>query len=381
VLLIACANVANLLLARAASRRKEIAVRLALGAGRGRLVRQLVTESFVLALFGSGAGLLAADWGSSALLAAVASPSLKLAPAISLRVLFFTTAVSLLTLVLFGLAPALRATALNPAADLKLSPRPEGFRRRLPLAGGLVALQFALSLALVVGAGLLARSLGHLHRVDPGFRRESVLLFWVYPTLAGIEGSDELGVYARVRERLERNPGVQAASYFRFGFFAGRWKRAATPDSAAATSTDIFCDAVGPAFFQTMGVPLRSGREGVFCARQLRGTESRSSTRQRRRASLAVPTRSVNRIVFAETEPGSDGGAVEIVGVVGDYADGAPHAGGRSALSSPGVDVHPVTRAPPTMLEPDEFRGARQRESPRAPAGERAVASVERDLP
>jgi predicted permease len=215
VLLIACANIANLLLARAESRRKEMGVRLSMGAGRSRLLRQLLTESLVLALAGGALGVIVAVWASRFLLLMVSRGSevVPIDVSVDRRVLAFTLVVSCLTAVIFGLAPALRATRLDIASMLHLNSRRliEG-SSRFGLSKGLVAFQVALSLLLLTGAGLFARSLERLYHVNLGFDPENVLVAEIDPQGGGIAREEAHDLYRRILNRMEGVPGVSSAS-------------------------------------------------------------------------------------------------------------------------------------------------------------------------
>src|SRR6266404_3810213 len=222
VLLIACANVANLLLARAALRSAEINVRLAVGAGRWRLIRQLLTESVLLAALGGAVGVLFAIWGKRALLA-LSDKNTGILPSevdlnLNWRVLVFTLAVSLLTGLLFGLAPAWRATRLDLATSLKQSRRTTGAVSRL--SKGLIVAQVALSLLLLVGAGLFIRTLFNLQRVDLGFNQENLLVFRLQPQQGGYKDERLLQFYQQLFARLDNLPGVRAATFGRVPLIA-----------------------------------------------------------------------------------------------------------------------------------------------------------------
>ena len=275
VLLIACANVANLLLARAASRQKEIAVRLAVGAGRRRLLRQLLTESVLLAGLGGVVGLVLAYWGTDLLVALMASgrQTITLSVTPDPRVLGFTAAVSVLTGILFGLSPALRSTRVDLTPALKESagtlPRvTQGKRRlRLDLGKTLVVTQVALSLLLLVGAGLFVRTLTNLESVNIGFDRRNLLLFGINPTEDGYKGERLADFYRELTRRLEGLPGVRSATMSLI-----------TPINAGASINGVsiqgytpkpgekddqletYFNSVGPRFFETMGIPLLLGR-------------------------------------------------------------------------------------------------------------------------
>src|SRR5215813_704984 len=214
ILLIACANVANLSLARATARQKEIAVRLALGASRFRLIRQLLTESLLLAASGGALGLALAWWGIRFLLALVASgrTPVYLNVTLDARVLAFTAAASVLACVLFGLAPAWRATAVDLTPALKDSFRSAEGGARLGLGKSLVVLQVALSLSLLITAGLFARSLGKLYTLDAGFKKENVLLVSTDPRMIGYQGKQVAAIYQSLLERFKTIPGVRSAS-------------------------------------------------------------------------------------------------------------------------------------------------------------------------
>jgi predicted permease len=215
VLLIACANVANLLLARAALRGPEINVRLAVGAGRWRLVRQLLTESLLLAMLGGVVGVIFALWTKSGLVA-LAGEGNGLIPSdvdlrLNWRVLLFTLGISLLTGVLFGLAPAWRSTSLDLAASLKQSGRTTGKVSRL--SKGLIVVQVAISLLLLVGAGLFIRTLRNLQQVDLGFKQDNLLLFRLQPQQAGYKDEGLVKFYRELFARLDHLPGVRAAAF------------------------------------------------------------------------------------------------------------------------------------------------------------------------
>ncbi len=207
VLLIACANVANLLLSRAAARQKEIGVRLALGASRWRLIRQLLTESVLLATVGGALGLIFALWIKDGLLAVSEWGPKALEPELDWRVLTFTLALSLLTGIIFGLAPAWRATKVDLTPALKDSGRSSSAASRSLLSRVLVVMQVALSLLLLVGAGLFVRTLLNLQRVDVGFNTQNLLLFGVSPSLIGYKDERLVQLYAQMAERLEALPG------------------------------------------------------------------------------------------------------------------------------------------------------------------------------
>ncbi|MEJ7810530.1 MAG: ABC transporter permease [Gemmatimonadaceae bacterium] len=265
VLLIACANVANLLLGRAASRRREVGIRLALGASRGRLVRQLLTESLILALLGAGAGILLSFWGTDLLLSAVEAPiAFDLTP--DARVLGVTLALAVFTGVLFGLVPALAASRPDVVPALK-DDATRGGARRTRLQGAFVVAQVALSLVLLVSAGLLVRSLRKANDVDIGFaaRRHVVTLSFDL-ALQGYTPERARDFYTRLLERADGMPGVRSASYATVIPLSGRvMGDGFVPlDGAGANDepreTTNYSE-VGPGFHTTLGIPLRAGRE------------------------------------------------------------------------------------------------------------------------
>jgi predicted permease len=255
VLLIACANVASLSLARASARQKEIAVRLAIGASRGRIVRQLVVESALLSVAGAACGLVLATMMGRVLLDSLStgptSVVLDLTP--NWHVLVFTAAVAMATAILFGLAPALQATASGPSSALKNEVTSTASRSRL--LPSLVTAQVALSLVLLVGAGLFVRTLQNLQSFDPGFTRDGVLLV----DLDG-EGSK---MSSELLDEVRRVPGVVAASMSTHTPLSGStWSEPAVPAGRPRPERDnaVFVGA-GAGFFATMRIPVLSGRE------------------------------------------------------------------------------------------------------------------------
>jgi len=270
VLLIACANVANLLLARAATRQKEIAIRLATGAGRMRLIRQLLTESVLLSALGGAVGLALAV-SISGLIVSFTPPnnnvfsSLTLDSRLDLRVLAFTLAISLLTGVLFGLAPALVASRPDLVPVLKDEATVFGKQvRHLNVRNLLVISQVAISVIVLVGAGLCVRSLRNLYAIDTGFDASKVLVMSVDVGLSGYDRERGLQFYSELLERVRRLPGVDAvslATQIALGDGFGAMMRAEgyTPKPGEDTSSDF--NQVGPDYFRVMKIPLLEGRE------------------------------------------------------------------------------------------------------------------------
>jgi predicted permease len=268
VLLIACVNVSNLLLARSTGRTREFAIRAALGAGQWRLLRQSLTESTLLALVGGGLGLLVAGWGMQVALAALPT-ALPRAEEVRLdgRVLVFTLAISLLTGVLSGLAPALKTSQRRLAETLKEGGRGAGGGRHRA-QGVLVAVEMALALVLLIGAGLMIRSLSALWRVDPGFRTDNVVTF-VLRFPPSMRTASPEAVRANLRElsdRLSSMPGVRAASFSNgavpllseddlYFWIDGQPKPASTSEMHMA-----LVSRVEPGYLTAMGIPLKRGR-------------------------------------------------------------------------------------------------------------------------
>jgi predicted permease len=262
VLLIACANFANLLLARGAARSREIALRFAIGAGRGRVVRQLLTESILLSTCGAILGLWLAGIGGRLLVTLLANGRrdgilLDLAP--DARVLLFTSAVALATGILFGLVPALRATASGPALALKGAGALSRPRSRFVPA--LVVSQVALSLVLLVGAGLFVRTLENLQRLDPGFRSEGVLLVNLDARRAGYKDARLAAFYQGLLDRFAHLPGVVSASLSsNTPLSGGIWSDAVTIDGQPTRESAHF-NSVAPHYFETLGTALVAGRD------------------------------------------------------------------------------------------------------------------------
>jgi len=268
VLLIACANVANLLLARAATRRQEMAVRLALGAGRGRLARQLLTESVLLALAGGAAGLLLATWGARLLLR-FAPDNLPRLGEVGLdgRALAFTALASLLTGVIFGLAPALQASRPGLNDAMRESGRTGAGASGQRLRNAFVIAEIALALALLAGAGLTLKSFWRLQAVDPGFNPDGVLTMrMLLPFTTHPRISERAAFFRQVLERLRALPGVEAAgAVSRIPMAPGNNSGTMTGENSVVGPDDPQVEVemrwASPAYFQTMGVALLRGRD------------------------------------------------------------------------------------------------------------------------
>src|SRR5215831_13498327 len=275
VLLIACANVANLMLARGIAREREMAVRLALGAGRLRLIRQLLTESALLALLAGAVGLLIARWGIQALLS-FSPPNIRHldSVAIDAKVLAFTSVVALLTILLFGLAPALKISQTQPGAALKEGRSASGGVSGRRLRGLLLITEFSLAVLLLAGAGLLLRSFSKLQAVDPGFDPARVLLVQMTPA-RNTTADQWRNFYQQVSERIAALPGVEAAGLTEEIFISGNPTgmitiEGASPDSSATARIPFRRDVISEGFFQTLRVPLRTGR--FFTAQDNQGS-------------------------------------------------------------------------------------------------------------
>jgi predicted permease len=265
VLLIACANVSNLLLAQAVSRRREIAIRLSQGALRGRLVRQLLTESVVLALLGGALGLLIALWAQQLLPKLLPAGQFPLALDLGLdgRVLAFTLGLSLFVGVLFGLIPALQASKPELVSALKNEAAAQsGVARALSLRGLLVAGQVALSLVSLIAAGLFLRSLREAQRIDPGYDASRLAMLSFDVALQGWNQPRGEQFFRDVRERAASLPGVAAATLAQAGPFQGAFFRSIFLEGGDATHDGTFVQVnpIGPDYFATLGIPLVRGR-------------------------------------------------------------------------------------------------------------------------
>jgi predicted permease len=279
ILAIACANIANLLLARATARRREMAVRLSMGAGRWRVIRQLLTESLLLALLGGSAGIVIAFWGIKFLTTVLASESgtFTLHPDLNPNVLAAAFLLTMITGLLFGLAPALQATRVDALPELKETRAGEprsAARLRLSLGGILVISQMAICLLLLVGAGLFLRTLTNLRSLQVGFQRDKVLLFKLNARQAGHRDPEILSFYSNVEKRLAATPGVLSVAMANSPLIGdGSWGWPVVPLSKARpekaptghgsgfdrTATHVL--GTGPKFFSTMHIPLLAGRE------------------------------------------------------------------------------------------------------------------------
>ncbi len=323
VLLIACANVANLLLARAAGRQKEIATRTALGAGRWRIVRLLLTESLLLSLLGGAVGLMLAKWGTDLLLT-MAPAELPRMDNVSLdgRALAFTAAITFLTGIVFGLVPALQASKPNLNETMKDAGRgsTEGGRRKL-IRSTLVVLEVASALVLLVGAGLMIKSFWRLQKVDPGFNPDNALSVRVFlPKAKYPEESQQAAFFQQLIERAENLPGVQAAGAGHVVPLSGSdfvlaFEIDGRPPLAPGASQSTNYYSVSADYFKAMGIPLRRGR--LFTTR-----DTKDSPR------VALINETMAQKIFPDEDPigkritfddrAKNPEWFEIVGIVGD---------------------------------------------------------------
>jgi len=267
VLLIACANVANLLIARGFMRQREIAVRLSIGATRGQLVRQLLTESVLLSLIGGAIGVALSVALTRGLIALIPlQQPLLIQPTPDLRILSFTFALTLLTGVVFGLLPALRASKPDQWGTLKdAAGAVTGTGGSLFLRKGLVAAQVALSFLLLFGAGLFVRSLQNLQTTDTGLHMDNLLTFRLSPSLSGYDNPRTVNFYNELLERLRSTPGIVSASHAAVALLAGdEWDSTTSVEGHQAKDGEdmqAFMNAVSPTYFQTMGIKLLEGRD------------------------------------------------------------------------------------------------------------------------
>jgi predicted permease len=391
ILLIACANVAGLMLARAAARQKEMAVRLALGAGRVRIIRQLLTESVMLSLLGGVLGIFFAYWGAHAIVSFVSSNQtrpLGFATGADLRVLAFTVAVSLLTGVLFGVAPAFRSARVNLTPALKEgegSSASSGHSagKWFSIGNALVVAQVALAIVVLVGAGLLVRTLANLRSVDVGFDSHNILIFGIDPSLAGYKGAQIDSFYRDLQGRLAETPGVKSASYSMMpllsnGLMITIFHWPGTPQDQQSEADTL---GVGPEFFETLHIPFLAGRS--FNASDFAVAASNSGD-----TPTSAPTPVIVNRAFVEKYVGKEN-------PLGKQFGGGP--ADENGPANPGYEIVGVVRDAKysdlrrdihaTMYSPQHIGGAsfelRTAADPQAilPAIREAVAQVNANLP
>jgi predicted permease len=268
VLLIACANVASLLIARATSRQKEIAIRLAMGAGRGRIIRQLMVESLLLSVIGGVLGLLFALWTDRLLVPFLPLDAPELAVSVSpdLRVLLFTVAVAFLTGIIFGLAPALQSTRPDLAPTLKDQVAGiVGAGGQMSLRKGLVAAQVTLSLLLLVGAGLFLRSLRNLTNLGPGFPTGNLIAFSIDPGLNGYDSNKAKIFFRRLTEEIQGIPGVRETGLAAEQILTdNEWDSAVKVEGFSfkpGEAAHPYMNSISPGYFAALGVPVLAGRD------------------------------------------------------------------------------------------------------------------------
>ena len=369
---IACANVANLMLARAANRQRETALRISLGATRWRLIRLSLSDGLILAFAGGVAGLLLAWWGSKFLgLAMNLGPAeFKLDGAMLGYIVFLTASAGFLS----GLMPAVRTSSggYNLSLGIRAASPLRVFGCRLSLNSALVVLQIACSLVLVAGAGLLSRSLLKLLSTDVGFEQGQVLVAWAIPTFLGYEGEKELRLYDQLLDGMNAVPGVKSATLSRFRLFEGHWERRFTVSAqpAGAESLQAFCHPIGPRFFETMRIPKLMGREFL-----------RSDTEHAPR--VAIVNKQLARTQFPNDNPlghairFADGDPYTVVGVVQNVKQ-------RDMREDPPrMAVYiPYTQTPREMLGQINFE-IRTGDAPLSVVAgiRRAVHQVDPDLP
>jgi predicted permease len=331
LLLITCANIAGLILARATTREREMAVRFALGAARGRIVRQLLTESILLSVIGAVLGIILASWGSHSLAVFLASwrSSLELNVRPDANVLIFTTAIAILAGIGFGILPAFRSSGVDVVPALKESSGSAttitALRGRFRLGDSLVVSQMALSVLVLVIASLLVHTLINLKNINPGFDMHQTLLFSINPVSAGYKDPQIRALYQELQARLSSLPGVTSVSYSSDALIIGDlWSegvRIEGQDNKAKISSQML--AVGPGFFATMRIPFFSGRE--FLQSDLTPTPSVAIINEAF-AKKFFPGR--NPLGLHITREDDKNIASEIVGVVGD----TKYAGLRDAV-------------------------------------------------
>jgi len=320
VLLITCANLANLLLARASTREREIAVRQAVGASRFRIVRQLLVETILLAAIGTSLGLVLAQALGTFLVASIGTTRdvvfLDVAP--DLRVLGFTAGVAVLTCIVFGLTPALRATRVSPGAAMKAAGRGlTAGRERFSLRRGLVVIQVALSLVLVASALLFSRSLNKLLKLDAGFNQENLLIARVGFNRLKIDPANRLAFRGQVLERIKATPGVKDVSEMDSIPLTGGGRGNAVwlEGRTSADKVDASFNRVGADYFKTLDIPLVSGRS-------FSTTDSRSSTNvaiiNQTLAQMLREPNPVGKRFVVEATPGEGETTYEIVGMARD---------------------------------------------------------------
>ena len=359
ILLVACANVAGLMLARAATRQREMAVRLAMGAARRRIIRQLLTESLLLSLLGATVGAVLAPVGVSGLatfFARNAWSPLQLDLHVDARVLVFTLAAALLTGIGFGITPAFRGSHTSLTSHLKGNTTTAGRPMRaqiFSLGSALVVLQVALSMVVLTGAGLLLRTLSNLRRIDAGFDTQNLLIFDLNPQLAGYTDEQIPRLYADLQRRIAALPGVTGVSYASEALLdGGRSSRDMKIEGRSDRSkVEILTLGVGPAYFPTMKIPLLAGR--FFNSTDTNNTHRALVNRSFVTKYLAG--RNPLGMHFGGDDPQDP--QWEIVGVVGDTkfetprSDDAPTA--FMPFTSGGVSFEVRTApAPATLMRP-----------------------------
>ena len=324
VLLIACANLANLMPARATAREREIAVRLAIGASRSRIVRQLVAESLLIAAIGAAAGAMLAQSLSRFLVDFLTTSNNRVFVALTLdwRIFAFTAALGVLTCVVFGLVPAIRATGAAPGAAMKAGSRgATDTKERFGMRRALVVAQVALSLVLVVGAVLFVRSLRNLMTLDAGFQQEGILVVNMDLRRTGIPEERRSAVFAEITSRVAALPGVaSAAQAFIVPVSGSGWNNSIVIDAKKYTENVNF-NSVSPGYFRTMGTPVLAGRD--FDERDAPGADKTAIVTQLFARKFFPGAAPLGRTFQIDEAPGRPQPLYRIVGIVKDtkYTD------------------------------------------------------------